>query len=344
MDLKVLNKDFEVIAIIDSYQSLMWCKRYNEIGAIDLKVAATPESLSILKEGNYIARDDDESVFRIEAIEIDTGDDDNNYMIIGGVEIKKILQQRVVYDIEKYNTTVENVMRGLVNNNFINPINPSRKINNFYLKEPRGFGDAITTQITYDNVGEKIESLCKTYNYGYKVTLENGGLYFDIYRGVDRSANQSVVPHVIFSSEYDNLFSSKYKSDTSEFKNVALVGGEGEGSERKKTEIGDSNGLERFEIFVDASGVSSDSGEVSDEDYILLLKEQGKEALYETIVTTSFEATVDTSFYKYKIDFDLGDIITISNEFGITANARISEIIETWDDNGYALEPKFDFV
>lgn len=345
MDLKVLNKDFEVIAIIDSYKSFMWCKRYNEVGALDLQVTANAESIAILKEGNYITRDDDDSVYRIEAVEIDTSSEDSNFMIVGGIEIKKILQQRVVYETEYYdNETVENVMRGLINNNFINPKKSSRKIDNFYLKPNKGLADAITTQIAYDNVGEKIESLCKTYNYGYKVSLENGGIYFDVFRGVDRSANQSINPRVIFSTEYDNLLSSKYESDTSEYKNVALVGGEGEGSDRKITEVGSANGLERFELFVDAKNVSSDGGSVSESDYKLLLSEQGKEALYETNVTTSFEAIVDTSFYEYKTDFDLGDIVTIENEYGIKANARITEIIETWDDSGYTLEPKFDFI
>ena len=345
MDLKILNKDFEVIAIVDSYQSIMWCKRYNEIGAIDLQVLASPENIKIFQEGNFIVRDDDDSVFRIEAIEIDTSSEESNYMIIGGVEIKKILHQRIVYETEKYtNKTVENVMRGMVNNNIINPTDSLRKINNFYLKEPKGLSDTITTQITYSNVGEKIESLCKTYNYGYKVTLENQNLYFDVFKGKDKTANQSENLRVIFSAEYDNLFSSKYNFDKSEFKNVALVGGEGEGIERKKREIGTAEGIDRFEIFVDASGVSSENGAVSDSEYYNLLFEQGKEALTETNVTTSFEAMVDTSFYKYKKDFDLGDVVTITNEYGISANARITEIIETWDENGYALEPKFDYI
>lgn len=345
MDLKILNKAFEVIAIVDSYQSIMWCKRYNEIGAIDLQVLASQENIKIFQEGNFIVRDDDDSVFRIEAIEIDTSSEESNYMIIGGVEIKKILHQRIVYETEKYkNETVENVMRDMVNNNLINPNDSLRKINNFYLKEPKGLSDTINTQITYTNVGEKIESLCKTYNYGYKVTLENQNLYFDIFEGKDRTVNQSKNPRVIFSAEYDNLFSSKYNFDKTEFKNVALVGGEGEGSARKKREIGTAEGLDRFEIFVDASGVSSENGAVSDSEYYNLLFEQGKEALTETNVTTSFEAIVDTSFYEYKKDFDLGDVVTITNEYGIRTNARITEIIETWDENGYALEPKFDYI
>lgn len=345
MDLRVLNKNFELIAIIDYYQSLMWCKRYNKVGAFDLQIIANKETLSLLKMGNYIARDDDESVYKIEAIEIDTSSDNNNYMIVGGSEIKNILHQRIVYETEKYsNKTVEDVMRGLVTNNVISPTNEKRKINNFYLKDKKNYQDKITTQITFTNVGEKIESLCKTYGYGYKVFLENGKIYFDVFKGVNRTLTQNENPRVIFSYGYDNLFSSKYKTDESKIKNVALIGGEGEGSARKKAEVGDEEGLNRFEMFVDANGISTENGTIDDGVYETLLIEKGKEELAKIEDKTSVEGIVDASVYEYKKDFDLGDIVVIETEFGIRINARIDEIIETWDTSGYTLEPKFDYI
>ena len=36
-------------------------------------------------------------------------------------------------------------------------------------------------------------------------------------------------------------------------------------------------------------------------------------------------------------------MVTIKNEFGIITNVRITEIIETWDDTGYTIEPKFEY-
>ena len=48
--------------------------------------------------------------------------------------------------------------------------------------------------------------------------------------------------------------------------------------------------------------------------------------------------------YKYKEDYNLGDIVNIVNEFGISINARITEIIESQDDNGYTIEPTFENI
>jgi hypothetical protein len=344
MDINVLDKNFELLGIVDTYTSLMWCKRYNEVGALDLQIEATNETLALFKEGNYITRNDDETVYRIEAIELDTNEEKDNHLIIGAYDIKKILNQRIVYSTEIYNTTVENVIRGLIHNNFINPADSSRAINNFALKDVKGLSDKTRTQITYDNVGEKITELCKAYNYGYKVTLENGTIYFDLYQGLNRSINQSDNPVVIFSPEYDNLVSSKYNLDISEVKNVALVGGEGEGSARKKVEVGSATGIDRFEIFVDASGVSSEEGAIPASEYLEMLSENGKEELANTSVSSSFEGVVDTNQYVYKKDFDLGDIVSLENEYGIKVDARIIEIIETWDDTGYTIEPKFEYM
>ena len=43
-----------------------------------------------------------------------------------------------------------------------------------------------------------------------KVVLQNGELVFKIYEGVDKSIEQSENPRVIFSQEYENLYSCEY--------------------------------------------------------------------------------------------------------------------------------------
>lgn len=342
MDINILDSNLELIAIVDTYKSLIWCKRYNDIGALDLQIEATTENLSIFKKGNYISRNDDETIYRIEAIELDTNENKDNSLIIGAYDIKKILNQRIVYETENYNTTVENVIRGLINKNFINPTDDLRKINNFALKTSKGFTETIRMQTTYSNVGEKIIDLCKTYNYGFKVTLENGILYFDLFKGLDKSIDQTTNIPVIFSTYFDNLLSSKYELDISEYKNVALVGGEGEGVDRIRKEVGSATGLNRFETFVDSRS-SRNNGEILLSEYYEILTEEGKEELSQ-VTSVSFEAKVDTTQYEYKKDFDLGDIVTLENEYGIKANVRIVEIIEVWNDSGYSLEPKFEYM
>lgn len=89
MDINVLDHNFIKIAVVDNYTSLMWCKRYFEIGALDLEIEATRETIAIFKKGNYITREDDDAIYRIEAVELDTAEDKNNSLIVGAYDCKK---------------------------------------------------------------------------------------------------------------------------------------------------------------------------------------------------------------------------------------------------------------
>jgi hypothetical protein len=48
--------------------------------------------------------------------------------------------------------------------------------------------------------------------------------------------------------------------------------------------------------------------------------------------------------FKYRADYNVGDIITIESGYGVTAHARIVEVVEAYDDNGYKLEPKLEYL
>lgn len=47
---------------------------------------------------------------------------------------------------------------------------------------------------------------------------------------------------------------------------------------------------------------------------------------------------------KEHIDYNLGDIVEVENEYGLKARVRITEVIESEDENGYTCIPKFENV
>ena len=70
----------------------------------------------------------------------------------------------------------------------------------------------------------------------------------------------------------------------------------------------------------------------------------GGASLAEYGAVTSFEGEIEPNItFIYKQDYFLGDIVTIKNNYGIQARARIVEVIEVDDENGYRIEPKFEF-
>ena len=64
---------------------------------------------------------------------------------------------------------------------------------------------------------------------------------------------------------------------------------------------------------------------------------------YKSITSFTGDVIIGAN-YTYKDDYNLGDIVNIVNEYGISINVRISEILESIDDNGYTMEPTFQNI
>jgi hypothetical protein len=79
------------------------------------------------------------------------------------------------------------------------------------------------------------------------------------------------------------------------------------------------------------------------EQYLQALELRGYEKLYERRKRESFDAVANTnSNLSYRKDFDLGDIVTVrSNLLGLSKRLRITEIIETYDENGLHVDLLF---
>ena len=350
MDIYVLNSSFEKIGIIDDYQSVIWTIRYFSPGDFEVYIPAKRELLDLMKVDYMLVRDEDciedeyHNVMLIRNIEIQSDAETGDNLIITGQCLKSIVARRVVANQTNLSGTVESCLRTLITQNLISPTDSDRAINNFILGTDGELTAAsMTMQITGANLAEAMAEICATYGYGWDVFIKGSNLVFYLYEGKNRSFDQSANPHVVFSTEYDNLLSSDYKENRDEFANVAIVAGEGEGTARKKAVVGTASGLSRFEIWVDERNTSSNDGEITPTEYQELLEQAGAEKLAETRITTEFSGEVlpDVNFV-YKRDYFLGDIVQIENDYGISEPARITEIIASADENGLTVIPTFE--
>lgn len=349
MNIYVLNESFEIVGIIDEYISCIWTTRYFTYGDFELYVSADEELLDLLQTNRCLVRENDidesgyHNVMIVRNREITTDAENGDHLIVTGYSLKSIINRRVIPNQTVLSGEVVSCIQQLINENIINPENNSRKVNNFIL----GNNTIINTytmkqQITGKNLGEAITDICTTYGYGYDVHIKDGNFVFKIYEGTDRSYDQVVNPYVVISSRYDNLLSSDYQVNTDNFANVAVVAGEGEGTTRKKVTVGDAEGLDRYEVWVDSRNTSTNDGEISDEEYTELLIQEGEEKLSELQPTTSFSGEIDSTInYVFNQDYFLGDIVQVENDYGIRAKTRIIEIIESDSDTGYEIIPTF---
>lgn len=258
LNIYIMNQDLQKIGIVDNYTSLIWSTRYVEFGDCEIYAPATPENLSIFQLDNYVMREDDDMICKIDKVELETNVETGNYLIITGTDCRKILNQRIVWKTTSFSGTAENFIRRLITQNIISPTDADRVIPRFKLGEYYGFDVHLNLQTSYEPIGDKIAEICRMYGYGFKVTFDGNNFVFDVYSGVDRSFLQTENPYVIFSDDFDNLKSSKYLIDKSNYGSVALVGGSGEGKDRLLTMVNTSiaTGINRHEIFVDAKSTS----------------------------------------------------------------------------------------
>lgn len=337
MILNILDSNFELIDIIRFYDSCLWTRKYRDVGGCVLTITPTYELVTMfMNEAKYISRDVDPMICEIKNIRINMDITSGKYlMTITCLGVEHIFSQRIVWNTINITTTAEQYIRTLVLNNMIEPELGSRKINHIVLGQLKGYQDIITKQVSYDELLSVIIELCATYNYGFKlVPLSNGTLALDIYKGRDLTINNTEGNDVIvFSKDYNNLLSFDYEIDFSTYKNVTLVGGEGEGKARKLIVVGTDYGKNRYETFTDASGLSSDNGVITDYDTELI--EAGRNDLSLKSTTQIFNCKIDVDQYVYREDFDVGDKITIIGDFGLSLNATIVEVIEAKDNSPY---------
>lgn len=382
MDVYLLDSNLQQIHIVDTYESLIWADRYNELGDCELALPASVDILKKIRGSAYIVKTDSDMLCRIEKVELQTDVENGDILIVTGIDIKKILYQRIIAQQTIFNGTAENYIRKLITDNIINPSNEKRKINDFILDSAAGFEQEIEQQVSWDNLGEKIQELCKTHQWGFKVGLnENKKFVFSLYEGTDRTTS------VIFSDEYENISTTDYVKDSTNIMTTGMVVGEGEGVNRLVQEVGDlASGLNRYELYVDGSNISksidygelqsaypggteveeggvlyyrvngkniailtrtstSISAKLTDEIYAKSLSSQGIEDLAEYGEVTSFEGSIEPNRnFIYKHDYFLGDIVTIINEYGIEIESRITEVIEVDDVNGHSTEVKFEYL
>ncbi|WP_308780046.1 hypothetical protein [uncultured Clostridium sp.] len=323
--LKILNEDLIFIGDIEDYLSFYFIRSFFQIKEFQLIAPIKYEK--ILKEENYIYLSEKKAMI-IEEVSVD---EDKEQITVKGRDIKSIIERRIIIPppneaYDKFKGAAESVIKHYVDVCCINPIDPTRKINNLVMAEDKKRGLSVSWESRYKGLAIEVESIAKIGNIGWFVYLdaENKKFIFETELGIDRTAEQNKNSRVIFSSEYSNISNAIHTSNSISYKNVAYVGGQGEGTEREVVEVKKSNqsGLKRREIFIDARDIDESEN----------LSDRGLSKLnqYDYIINT--ECTIINKNLIYERDWDLGDIGTIKNNIS-NRNLRITEAREIYEDN-----------
>lgn len=356
MEALVLNKNFEVVAIIDAFESFIWTERYSSFGEFELYLPIDDKILEVMPNGSMVANPDSGSVMFVEKTTVESSVETGTHVTKSGRSLESILERRIVLGQTDLVGNFQTQIKTLITENVINPSDTKRKISNFVFvdsTDSRITSLEIETQLEKGkNLYEAVKEMCDERGVGFKVVLSDDLKFeFSLYLGIDRSYSQSENPYVVFSPEYDNLINSNYEESTDTTKNVALVAGPGEEDDRISAIIGDQSltGLDRREGFIDASELSYDDedGEtMTDEVYARRLVQYGYEELSKTYgIVKAFEGEAEVhTVFTYGTDFFLGDIVQLENEYGMGGASRLTEMVFTHDGSGITAVPTFEEV
>lgn len=116
-------------------------------------------------------------------------------------------------------------------------------------------------------------------------------------------------------------------------------------SYQRREVIVDAADIDRYQTVSAYNGVTATDVPVSETDYRAMLRTKGRSALMGMYSTYDLDAEIlPDMFYKYMVDYTLGDTISIEDRFGNTINASITELIFSQDINGYKAYPTIETI
>lgn len=352
MILEVFDKQRNRVAMIKQYSSAEYTVKFNGVGTFTISVNVNDDSIKYLVIDNYILLDAGimgiiKRRSKINAL--------STSMTINGYMISHILSYRTFIKTQVFSGTVEEIIEQMMNNNFINPQDIKRKIDFIKFEKYNLSGESKKVQNTGGTVEEAIESVLLVEDKGFsfepeiaKYNEDTGNLtnvsnfILKILEPVDRSFNNKENNNpIVFSVDLNNLEELSFEEDGSDYKNLGIVAGAGEGEERIILEVGalDLSGIDRQEVYIDARDLSKTKYEnnieviIPDNEYQEMLNSRGNERLKDYELFLDLDGKIVTqgqTVNNYGKDYFLGDYVTvIDNELGYMVNAQITEFKKT---------------
>lgn len=357
--IRIMTREFELIGEITQYTSLQITRSYSGIGSLELRVNRYARNADQMTKGRVIfpqGQTDRAFVIRHREIELDADGKSTENWIVRAPSLKTWFSDRLTIppdglSQDKVEAPAESVMHHYANTQAINPADIENALP-ITAGIDQARGEVLDWNSRYKDLAEEMASIGELTGLGWNIVLdyEAQAFKFEVLQGRDLTAGQSILPPAIFSPEFRTLKQLSYVESDLDFKNVAVVAGQGEGAERRIVTVGDlsATGLDRRVLFVDARDISEETEDdppvpIPVEKIEESLRQRGLQKLAEHAQEIFLEGqALSQSRLIYGKDYDLGDIVTLRNrEWGVTMDARITEIKETYEPGNVGIELTF---
>lgn len=352
MEVYILDDLLRRETVIDRFESCIWTERYSALGDFQLVMHSTVQSRSLLTKGTMLAINNSRRVMTIENVENKEDSEGRSMLTATGRSLESVLMNRpnrrtgfdtggpatvnwvttgtpgyiaraIFNTILRDNTTVPSENLPFLTTGSLYPVGT--------IAEP---DQIVTYELGYGNLYDSIKELVDIYGLGFRLYRgpDNSAIYFDVYAGNDRTASQTSLPAVIFSPDLENLTNTSEFSSIETYKNIAyVIGKNGTRIVYDASASANTSGFNRRVLTVDATNIELPAGtELQD-----ALEARGKEELtkHRALTAMDGELTQDSG-YVYGVDYELGDLVEMRNDDGVTNRMRVTEQIFVDDAQG----------
>lgn len=304
MKITVFDEKLVKKSAIYSWVSLSWRPEYNDIGFFILSMRHSSENFNSIKEGWFLTFDEDETktIMLVDTVQVNKG-----IVAFSGKSAAVLLKRRVSTTVI-FGQNVETAIQRLISD--------MEPIDIFSLGESEGITDAdvFVDQVSDKQIIDYVKTIAQSCDVGFKTIRQGEKIVFSLYK-------PDINNTIKFAQKFGNVGKEKYTKTETEYYNVALVAGAGEGDERitvwsGNTELTD---MDRRELYIDARDLRLEEDESMDS-YRQRLTARGEQRLLEQVV---FE---DISF-EVSDNVQLGEIINVYlDKIGLSIQARITSL------------------
>lgn len=329
MSIEVYPADLSTRYEITHAISIQMSRYYNDIGKIQLVVAANDYNINALKKNSIVFDTGRGTTYVLVNVKFDTV---QNRITANGYTAEYLLNKRVVA-AKKQITVIETGVYGIINDNL-------RSLPGISTAEVKGLPETWQPDDpdTVDNEsevygGQILDVITPILEYGElgrRMVWDYTDLdwTFEIYKGNDLTSS---IHAIVFAEEQGTCSDLVINEDGSTFKNYAYCAYELANDTKQIVQIGTASGADRFELWLN-TGIRQEDGESAQK-----AKERaiscGQLELGKYINRQSFSVVVDAS--ELGVLFDVGDIVACSSvRFGVRFNARITGVTYKMDTSG----------
>lgn len=354
----IYNSQMSMLGVVEEITSLIWTRRYWDVGDFKLLVPFNATHNQLLQTGNIVIRHGDTEAAEIQYVSISKNLEGYEIIEAQGKFLSHWLSKRLVTkQIVNTVATNQELIRRMVDENCINT-DAMRVIPNLSLHDDDSIDGVNVTYTSeeYCNLLDAVIECAQSSKIGFRTTTnrEHGTHEFSVYKGRDYTAdNAEGNPPCIFSPDYDNVLEQEYTVSTERFITTAYVQGEekDDDSAPALAIVGEEySGLERRELYVSGGDIKQtykdDNDQevtLTDEEYRQALLNRGEEKVEQYPISQAFSSEINAGAnLVYRDDFDIGDRVTCFNKtWNVRIDARITEVSEISESTGDRLEITF---